>query len=254
MSFSVMSLNLRFGFAEDGPNNWVHRRCAYEPLLAEFPRDFYAFQEVNDFQATYLAHLLPDYCYIGQRPSAPERWQNNLLFYHKRWRCVHQEHFYLSATPDIPSRFEGSHWPRQCTMGIFDNDYCQTVLVNTHFDFDAEVQIRSARLIRERLRKHTAVGPIVIMGDFNSTPDSGCFAEFTTAKNDGCPTFCNAFSPPFIGTHHKFTGINGGAAIDWILYRGKLIVEHACVITRRFAERYPSDHYPVIAGFSCFSD
>ena len=215
--FSVMSLNIRFGLAEDGPNNWCFRQNAYPPLLSMFPGDFYAFQEVNDFQFDFLADLLPEHHSIGRHLPAPERWQNNIIFHHHRWRCIHHEHFFLSDTPDIPSCFAGSRWPRQCTMGIFAKASATVVILSTHFDFSSDVQVRSAHLIRQRLHGHADKGPIVIMGDFNAPPESPCYAEFTTRKEDGYPVFKNAFARPYEGTHHGFKGTNEGAPIDWIL-------------------------------------
>jgi endonuclease/exonuclease/phosphatase family metal-dependent hydrolase len=248
LSFTVMSLNLRFGLADDGPNSWIHRRLAYKPLLDAWPRDFYAFQEANDFQVSFLAELLPDHGHIGQRDPAPQRWQNNIIFFHKKWRCLHGEHFYLSDTPDTPSQFPDSRWPRQCTLGIFEKQGRRLIIVNTHLDFYDNVQTRSARLIRRRLGKHAhRDDPAVLMGDFNCTPDSACYAEFMTHREEG-PDLFNVFGPPFEGTHHQFSG-SGGDPIDWILYQNPLVVERACVITRSFAGRYPSDHFPVAADF-----
>ena len=249
LSFTVMSLNLRFGLAEDGPNNWVCRRHAFLPLMESYPSDFLAFQEANDFQVAFLSALLPDHDHIGQRDPAPERWQSNVLFYHRRWRCLHHEHFYLSTTPHKPSRFHGSRWPRQCTMGVFQRGCFCLVVVNTHFDFSEEVQIRSARLIRKRLRRHAGKGPTVLMGDFNNTPESACYKEFTT-ETDRTQKFRNAFPPPYTGTHHGFNGGHDGGPIDWILFRGALKVHQASVITERFGGIYPSDHYPLVAEFS----
>jgi endonuclease/exonuclease/phosphatase family metal-dependent hydrolase len=247
--FSVMSLNLRFGLADDGPNSWVHRRLAYKPLLNAWPRDFYAFQEANDFQITFLSELLPEHDHIGQRAPAPERWQNNIIFYHQTWQLIHSEHFFLSDTPDIPSQFPDSRWPRQCTLGIFEKEGRRLIIVNTHFDFYENVQVSSARLIRRRLIAHADKGaPVVLMGDFNCDPGSPCYAELMS-KSGAPPVFFNIFSPPFQGTHHQFSGIGGTDAVDWILYQKPLIVERACLVTCPFAGKYPSDHFPLVAEF-----
>jgi endonuclease/exonuclease/phosphatase family metal-dependent hydrolase len=252
--FSVMSLNLRFGLAEDGPNNWSNRRDAYKPLLEAFPSDFFAFQEANDFQVDFLAHLLPEHAHIGQRNPAPERWQSNVIFFHERWRCLHHEHFYLSSTPHTPSRFADSRWPRQCTLGVFQHRNHKLAVVNTHFDFASAVQVRSARLIREQIGRHAPVNPVILMGDFNATPESACYRVLTKDEN-GHVALRNAFTPPYAGTFHGFEGTqNEGAPIDWILYRGPLQVHEAKVVTEKFADVYPSDHYPLVAGFSIIQD
>ncbi len=241
-----MSLNLRFGLADDGPNRWARRCAAYPDLLRNHPCDFYAFQEANDFQITFLADLLENYRVIGHRRPAPPYWQNNVIFFHKQWRCLHHQHFYLSDTPDVPSQFSGSRWPRQCTLGTFICKGRQLTVIDTHFDFKGEVQRRSALLICRRLQELAPTWPVVLMGDFNAGPDSSCLAFFTSSEIG----FRSALSPVDAGTHHGFKGIGAeGKTIDWILYQGPIQVEFAQIITNRYRGYFPSDHFPLIAGF-----
>jgi endonuclease/exonuclease/phosphatase family metal-dependent hydrolase len=242
---SVMSLNLRFGLADDGSNSWPYRSVAYPDLIKQHPCDFYAFQEANDFQIAFLAELLGDYRCIGQRRPAPDYWQNNVIFYHERWRCLDHQHFYLSDTPDLVSQFSGSRWPRQCTMGNFIRQGLRLTVVNTHFDFKAEVQRRSAQLICRRLDRLAPAWPIVLMGDLNAGVNSSCLAVFA-AYGDG---FKSAVQTPEAGTHHAFDGRPRGGAIDWILYQGGLKVNKAQVVTGKYHGYYPSDHFPLEAAF-----
>lgn len=249
-----MTLNLRFGLADDGPNNWKHRCQAYPDLFEAFPCDLYAFQEANDFQIDYIDNLLGNYHHIGQYQPAPERWQNNVIFFHPTWRCVSQEHFFLSTTPEVPSKFSQSRWPRQCTIGLFQKSQRQLLYVNTHFDFDPEVQRRSALLIQQRLLRHGQKWPTVLAGDFNAAPSSSCYETFT-ATQERMVRFKNAFDPSaWKGTHHGFKGRCGAEPIDWILYRGNLTVQSTQVVTQRFKGFYPSDHFPLTATFSWSQD
>lgn len=252
IAFSVMSLNLRFGLADDGPNSWRHRKRAYPTLLSKYNTDFIGFQEANDFQVKYIGKILNNYDFIGKRSPAPPFWQNNVIFYKKDWTCTYFDHFYLSPTPLIPSRSRASVWPRQCTIGRFMNDTRTLVCINTHFDFDASVQVESAKLIMHRLSCLPPEHPAILMGDFNATPDDPCFTVFTES---GHPTtekgvyFKNVFSGDLPGTHHDFTGEAEGNHIDWLLYRGGIIKRGSAVIKDRINGIYPSDHFPVYASF-----
>ena len=80
-AFSALSLNLRFGLADDGPNSWRYRKRVYPALLEKQNADFIGFQEANDFQIEYLDRILANYNYIGKRSPAPSFWQNNVIFY-----------------------------------------------------------------------------------------------------------------------------------------------------------------------------
>ena len=104
---SVLTLNLRFGLADDGPNNWQYRKKVFPHLFEKYRPDFIGFQEVNDFQTDFLNGMLTEYDFIGKRSPSPSFWQDIIIFYKKTWTCVYREHFFLSPTPTIPSRFRG---------------------------------------------------------------------------------------------------------------------------------------------------
>ncbi|MBU4317163.1 MAG: endonuclease/exonuclease/phosphatase family protein [Proteobacteria bacterium] len=251
--FSVLSLNLRFGLADDGPNSWPFRQKAYPLLLKQYQSDFICFQEANDFQIDFLGSLLTGYKFIGQRENTPKFWQSDVIFYSSAWECLQKEHFFLSDTPEIPSKFKESRWPRQCTLGWFEKENRQLICVNTHFDFDSEVQVKSAELILERLSAYPAHVPVILTGDYNSDPSSACFQVFTAGKAGKTLSisspFQNTFPRPFPGTYHGFTGKSQGGHIDWILYKGPISLIHSQIIPNDFKGRYPSDHFPLRAVF-----
>ncbi len=245
----VMTLNLRFGLADDGPHSWPYRKKALASLLEMYPADFYAFQEANDFQIEFIRQVLTDYDFIGQRKPAPSFWQNNVVFYHRRtWKLTGKDHFFLSPTPDIPSRFRQSRWPRQCTFGRFASGNGNLVCINTHLDFKDRIQQAGAQIILRRLEKFDARTPAILMGDFNCGEGSSAYRVFTQTI-EAAP-FHNVFKKNQPGTHHDFTGVGRGKAIDWILYRGAIEPLTAQVITQRFAGSLVSDHFPVKAEFS----
>ena len=251
--FSVLTLNLRFGLADDGPNNWQHRKKSFPVLFDTYQTDFIGFQEANDFQIDFLDNILKDYHYIGKRSPSPSFWQNNIIFYRKNWTCVYHEHFFLSPTPSVPSRYLKSLWPRQCTMGMFKKDHRQVICINTHLDFDASVQVKSARLILARLSHLPEDIPAILMGDFNTVPFSACYNVFTDSDGQPAiqaPCFKDAFSQPFAGTRHGFTGHTDGDHIDWVLFRGNITVKHSRVVQDTFDNIYISDHFPLFAEFS----
>lgn len=250
---TLLDLNLRFGLAGDrGPRSWDRRKTALPELFAAVNADFLCFQEVNDFQAAELAELLPDCQVIGRRTPAPPFWQNNLIFYHKSWECRRWDRFFLSPTPDHPSRFRDSRWPRQGTLGVFSRSATRLVCGTTHFDFRAGTQLRDARVFLERLARLSAPDtalPTMIAGDFNATPDSPTFFHFTQKAG-----FRAAFSAPFPATFHGFSGHTRGDHIDWVLYRGGLRVTGARVhqapgVFPSAEPVFPSDHFPLVVTF-----
>ena len=256
--FSVFTLNLRFGLADDGPNGWEYRKKGYIELLTEYRSDFMAFQEVNDFQLDFIHKILKDYRFIGKREPAPDYWQNNIVFYDRNWSCMEWKHFFLSDTPEKFSRFEQSKWPRQCTIGLFEKGSRRLIIINTHFDFDEEVQVKSARVIMNLLSRFPPGIPAVLVGDFNCPPSKPCRKVFTGEKLDGIPGDATFFKPvfgeTFPGTFHGFTGEPGDDQIDWIMYSGRILPKERDIVRDKFGETYPSDHFPLRAVFLYLPD
>ncbi|MFZ5562888.1 MAG: endonuclease/exonuclease/phosphatase family protein [Thermodesulfobacteriota bacterium] len=248
---SVMSINVRFGLADAdaGEHSWKNRKPAFINLFEKYRPDFIGMQEVNGFQAAFFTEILSGYSAIGKRSPAPAHWQDVLIFHNKRWRCIDHLRFFLSDTPDIPSRMARSRWPRQCVMGKFEKNGVRMVCANTHFDFDEQVQVRSAAILTEHMERFAAdAPPAVITGDFNAGPDSACHKAFIGPAPDRRP-FSDAFDGDTAGTFHKFTGEPVSERIDWILFQGLADPVKKELITSRFSGVFPSDHFPVYAEF-----
>ncbi len=245
MRVRLLTLNLRFGLADDGPNSWTLRKEALKTLLHQHPADVYTFQEANDFQGDFIETLLPDFHGIGRRRPAPDFWQNNLILFSPRWRLTAHDHFYLSPTPDIPSRLPESRWPRQCTVGRLASGSHRLTVATTHLDFSSEAQEAGLMVILDRIGRVPATEPMVLAGDFNSRPGSAGYRLLTGPPHG----FKNPFSPPYPDTFHGFGHSRGQGHIDWMLYRGLLETVSCKVVTDTFGGRHPSDHYPVAAAF-----
>ena len=252
MLFSVISFNIRFGLADDGMNKWTYRKHAVAGLFKQYPSDIICIQELNDFQTEFLKDLLPEYHYIGVHKPAPDFWQNNVIFYRNTVECIDKHHFFLSETPFQPSKSWGSRWPRQCTIGRYKAGPCEFICINTHFDFKELAQHKSAQLIWQKITTRFLDVPAILMGDFNTEPDSKTYrwltGQFDEAENT-LPDFKETFKKPYPGTYHRFTGKPVTGLIDWVLYRGNLRFKKCLVIKDSFDGMFPSDHFPIMAYF-----
>jgi endonuclease/exonuclease/phosphatase family metal-dependent hydrolase len=247
----IMTLNLRFGRAPDGPHAWPKRKGALPLLFADHPADIYCFQEANDFQVNELRAILPNHAVSGIRPGAPPFWQHNVVFTPEQWPIQKRDRFFVSPTPDIPSRMRVSKWPRQGTIVHLHTPTGPLICVNTHFDFAPVMQVEGAAVIRHRLTDYPTDCPCILTGDFNASPGGAGFEAFTGPPPDGPHRqFVSAFSSPFPATYHAFTGKTDGAHIDWILHTCDLRVDRAFTVTEPFDGVLPSDHFPVVAWFT----
>jgi endonuclease/exonuclease/phosphatase family metal-dependent hydrolase len=247
----VLSLNLRFGLADDGPNAWDYRKESVVKLFKRQNPDLIATQEANHFQIDFLAENLREYSYIGRRHPAPKFWQDNILFYRKTIVCKDHIHFFLSQTPYIPSRSFGSLYPRQATLGLFHVNSQPLICIGTHLDFETPAQMGAAQVIKEQLSPYDDKIPTILMGDFNATPESLCYQWLTGKEVDGENglDLNETFKIPYPSTFHRFTGEPTGGYIDWILYKGPLRLKACKVLQGPVDGIYPSDHFPVTAVF-----
>ncbi|MBW2618974.1 MAG: endonuclease/exonuclease/phosphatase family protein [Deltaproteobacteria bacterium] len=250
---SVLTFNLRHGWADDGAQAWAHRRKAVAALLARQGADIIGFQEVNDFQFDFLIDCLPGHRPLGDRRPHGERWEFRPVFVRATIKTLEVETLTLSATPNRLSRFRGSRYIRQATRVLFrfgGPSGPEAVVYNTHLDFTDQVQLRQAAVIWKTIRERDLDRPAMLMGDFNGTP-AGSAYRFLTGRmdfGDQRGDFKDAMSPPQPHTHHGFTGRPQTGYLDWILYRGSLVCqEPAEVLEDSYEGLYPSDHFPVRA-------
>ncbi|MDY6951959.1 MAG: endonuclease/exonuclease/phosphatase family protein [Thermodesulfobacteriota bacterium] len=248
---SILSLNLRFGLADDGLNGWEYRKEAVLDLFQREGPDFIATQEANHFQSDFLVKNLSDYGHVGRRDPAPRFWQDNILFYRRPIVCKEHRHFFLSETPLVPSRSFGSKFPRQATLGRFQVNGHAIICVNTHLDFETPAQMGAARVIKAQLSPFSDKIPLILVGDFNATPESPCYAWFTGQEVEGERglSLKETFKAPYPSTFHGFTGEPSVGYIDWILYGAPLRLKACQVLQDPLDGTYRSDHFPVKAVF-----
>ena len=260
-----MSFNLRYGTAEDGENSWENRKGVLIETLRRYRPDLIGTQEGLKFQLEYIAKKLPGYRFFGvSRLGSDEDEFNAIVYNSHRLRIIEGGNFWLSETPHLPgSRSWGSSLPRMATWALFETaDGRQFYHFNTHLDHRSEeARRRGAMLIWREIRSKGDL-PVVLTGDFNTTPDSWTWRFLTgKAEADGeRGELCDARliadrkGPEVRITYHGFKGeeaereLDNGRRrdIDWILVKG-FEVDRFEVVTFNVGGRYPSDHYPVYA-------
>jgi endonuclease/exonuclease/phosphatase family metal-dependent hydrolase len=123
------------------------------------------------------------------------------------------------------------------------------VAANTHWDHISQpAREQGAPQMAERLTELTKEGePLVATGDFNAGPQNPAFVKLLEA-GDLKDTF--RLKHP---DEKKITTFNGfgakleGTKIDAVLINDRWKVDEAEIIRTHEGERYPSDHFPVVA-------
>jgi endonuclease/exonuclease/phosphatase family metal-dependent hydrolase len=249
---TVMSFNLRYGTAKDGENEWSRRRTLVFDVIRELDADVIGTQEALDFQVDEILAAASTYASIGVgRDDGGARGELSAIFYRKnRFRIGEAGTFWFSDTPGVPgSKSWGNNFTRICTWArLIDRDGRGFFVYNVHLDHESQPsRERSTQLLRERVEAHSfAADPVIITGDFNAGE-----------KNPALATLFGSFVDTFrvvrpaersVGTFTAFkVGNIDGEKIDYVLVQPGTEVLHADIVRFSRDNRYPSDHFPVIA-------
>jgi endonuclease/exonuclease/phosphatase family metal-dependent hydrolase len=264
----VMSFNVRFGNAADGPNRWELRHDLLVRTIRQFAPDLLGVQEALDFQCGELTRALgDDYAFHGAgREDGRARGEFSAVFFRRaRFEQLRAGHFWLSRTPDVPGSVgwdaelpRMASWVRVLDRSARNRDAhnlaAPLLFLNTHWDhLGKRARYESARLIRQKVREVNPGGPAVIVGDFNAREDDEEYAELLRAADDDGPRYVDAFREIHPerqtdeASFHGFKGGKEGSRIDWIVHSTDLRSVAAAIDRTGEDGRYPSDHFPVTA-------
>ena len=247
---SVMSFNIRLPAESDGVDYWETRKPLAVRMLREQQPDVIGLQELVRAQADYLVRELPQYAWFGRGREADGGGEHMGVFYRKdRLKVIESGDFWLSDTPDVAGSITWGHpHPRMVTWALFEqrSDGRRFYLFNTHLpyrDEDEAARLKGAQAIARHLATLPDDVPVVLTGDFNTTPDSDAHAVLAGTLQDAWTT-----APRVEGIDATFHGFTGKAdrRIDWIFVRGAQL-ESITSVTTRWNNRYPSDHFPLVA-------
>ena len=252
-SLRVMTFNIRYPTDQDGVNRWETRRDLVVDMLRKEEPDVIGTQELYKSQADELVSRLPQYEWFGAGRRGGADDEHMGVFYRKdRLRVQASGDFWLSDTPSSPGSITWGHpYPRMVTWARFERigDGAAFTLYNTHLPYrneDEAARLRGAELINKRVRELSPGDTVILVGDFNTPPESRTHAVLTSTLADAWVASPKRSGPD--ATFHGFTG-RADRRIDWILFRGLTATSVKTVTTHR-NDLYPSDHFPVVAEFA----
>ena len=256
---TVLSLNIRYGRADDGPDSWPLRQDLVCATIAAHAPDIFGVQECLWEQGEVLRAAFPGYDFTGygRDDGAGEGEMCAIFTDRARYEVLDRGVFWLSETPDVVgSRSWDAALPRIATWVQLRDTAARpdTVFVfNAHLDhIGVESRRRSAGVLRERIGAIAGGHAVVVMGDFNADADDSAPHRVLVEDNGGalrdawtCASSEERKRGP--GTFHGFTGETSRGRIDWILASPQLPCRDAGIDRSSRDGRYPSDHFGVWA-------
>lgn len=258
-TITMASYNIRYNNPDDVEegNGWT-QRCPHLCEIINYEQPlFFGAQEVLVDQLHDMLKLLPDYHYLGVgRDDGKEAGEYAAIFYLKdRLEVVDHGHFWLSETPEKPSRGWDAVCVRICTWALFKDKQTkqQFYVFNLHMDHVGTVARReSAKLVIQRMKEFKKQYPMVLTGDFNVDETNEIYLIFTKSG-----ILKDAYESAVMRMANTCTwndfmqDCRDKHRIDHIFVSSDVTVERYAILTESYwlgnTRRNPSDHYPVFA-------
>jgi endonuclease/exonuclease/phosphatase family metal-dependent hydrolase len=255
-NYTIMSFNIRYDNPNDGANSWQNRKDNALNMLRYNEVDVLGLQEVLAHQLADIKKEFPEYEAIGVgREDGKQKGEfSPVLFNKNKFQLLQSGYFWLSETPTLPSKGWDAACERIATwVQLKDKKSGKKVFVlNTHFDHEGQVaRQESVALIKTKIEQLSSNLPVILMGDFNATPESSIIQSLL--KNDSRAPLFDAknkakvvYGPQW--TFHDFGKIpfEKRILIDYFMVSPSVNVQKYGVLAETLNQTQLSDHTPIL--------
>ncbi len=171
---TVASYNLRYDNPSDSlnGNGWDARYPVIAQIIQFNDFDVVGTQEGFAHQLEDLKGALSGYEYFGVgRDDGKHAGEHSAIFYRTdKLEVLNKGDFWLSETPDVPSKGWDAVLPRICSWGHFrykDTGF-EFLFFNLHMDhIGVQARVESVLLVQEKMKEFGPELPAILTGDFN---------------------------------------------------------------------------------------
>lgn len=254
MSTDFVSANIRFENPADAENNWPHRKAFLAELINSKNPMILGTQEGREPQLRDLDNLLPKLTMIdSHRNWIEERMYPCLFVNSKAIEVIDSGDIWLSETPEIAgSKSFSSAFPRLCVWAGLKvkNTKREFLAINCHLDHvKEETRIEQVKVLAAEIKKiNTDDKPVVLMGDFNTSPDGIVRSHLISDLSLLDPW--QLAQKRERTSFHKFDGQSpdgNETRIDWILFSEHFKEFEIEMLDQHSNGQYPSDHFFIYA-------
>jgi len=249
---TIISYNIRYDNNWDVENSWKIRRMKISQKLIQYSPSIVGIQEGLLNQVQYIDSSLINYDYVGVgRDDGKEKGEFCAIYFDTtRYVLLKNSTFWLSETPDTISVGWDAALERICTYGLFKDRITRKAfwVFNTHFDHIGIIaREKSSELILKRINKINRQSlPVILMGDFNSIPNSPPVKEIITELSDALQISLEKLQGP----RGTFNGFNEDLPIeqriDYIFTNKLKVLSYTHINDRLDNNRHIADHLPVM--------
>jgi endonuclease/exonuclease/phosphatase family metal-dependent hydrolase len=256
LELKVATYNLRMDTPSDSANAWPYRKEAVKALIQYHDFDIVGTQEGFHHQLQDVCELQP-YTYCGSgRDDGKEAGEHSAILYKKdKFKMLESGDFWLRETPDTPGLgWDATCCNRICSWAKFKDlpSGAEFYFFNVHFDHQGvTARIESGKLMIRKIKEIAQDAPVILTGDFNSTPDTEQIQALSAFLHDTRSISAQQPYGPEGTFNRRFSNPIGKNRIDYIFVSADFRVTKYAVLTDyREAPYYPSDHQPVAVNLN----
>jgi len=244
--------NLRYDNPNDEGNLWKDRLPHVIDLIKFHQIELFGTQEGLRHQLDQLSEGLGyEYLGVGRDDGAKKGEYTAILYDPEKFEVLDQGTFWLSPTPETPSKGWDAALNRICSWGKFKDSSGKIFYAfNIHYDhIGQQAREESSKLVMDQVAKiNSENAPALLMGDFNVTPDNAAYTTITS--NPDWQDTRMVSKLPSYGPAGSFSGFDWDkmpdGIIDHIFVKGDIQVLRHGILTDNYGKKYPSDHFPVL--------
>lgn len=260
---NIATYNLRNDNTSDIGNMWKDRYTYVANLILFHDFDIFGTQEALPHQLADLQELLPNYSWSGEGRDGDGKGEHAAIFYKKsKYTLLDKGDFWLSETPDIPSKsWDAPCCNRICSWIKLKDNMSQKIIYifNAHYDYEKDyARHQSSLLVLSKIKELAGKNPVIFMGDLNGESETS-WCKVINESGILRDSFFEVDKPYANNASYNAWGtFDTLGEEDQRIIRDKLIIDHIFVskhfnvkkwglLTDTYnMGKFPSDHFPVL--------
>ncbi len=241
---SAMSFNVWVSNATD------ERMQSALKMIKNYMPDTLGVQEASVKWMNFLkANLSDDYACVGVGRDEGGEGEHSAIFYAKdKFTLIDSGTKWMSATPDVPSKFEESSLNRIFTYAILErkSDGVRFLCINTHLEHTSEeARILQAEVLLAFTEQYADL-PMICTGDFNTALGGELYKEIIATRFADSSSLARQTQK--VATFHDYG--DSSRIIDFcFVSEDDVLVDSYKVCSEKVDGNYVSDHHPVLIKY-----
>ena len=252
MSFNIRCLNV-------GTDSWEDRIGIVSQTILKSEADSIGVQEATpEWMKTLDTTVAEKYAHIGVgRDDGDNEGEYSAIFYLKdKYELVDSGTFWLSETPEKPSKGWDAACNRICTWARLKNKETgeEYVHMNSHFDHvGITARKNSVQLILDKAKTFGDI-PVVFTADMNVKEGSDNYKQFTESGYFYDTKYIAPDTMDYCTYHDTKPNSHKDDIIDYVMINDGFDAISYKVVTAGIDGRFVSDHYPIYADMMFTKD